>query len=59
MYLGNHEHICAGKPYTDNWKTYPTNIGLLDANVTVVNSYHAEMCKFWDDNNFFSYGWVN
>jgi hypothetical protein len=27
--------------------------------VTVVNSYHAEMCKFWDDNNFFSYGWVN
>jgi|JYMV01.1.fsa_nt_gi carboxylesterase type B len=48
-----------GKPYTDNWKTYPTNIGLLDANVTVVNSYHAEMCKFWDDNNFFSYGWVN
>jgi hypothetical protein len=40
-------------------KTYPTNIGLLDANVTVVNSYHAEMCKFWDDNNFFSYGWVN
>lgn len=48
-----------GKPYTQSWKTYPTSIGLLTTNVTVVSSYHAEMCNFWNDNNFFSYAWIN
>jgi len=48
-----------GKPYTDSWKTYPTTTRVLDTNVTVVNSYHLEMCIFLNDNNFHSYGWVN
>jgi hypothetical protein len=48
-----------GVPYTKSWNTYPTSIGLLTTNVTVVNSYHSEMCKFWNDNKFFSYGWIN
>jgi hypothetical protein len=39
-----------GVPYTKSWNTYPTSIGLLTTNVTVVNSYHSEMCKFWNDN---------
>ncbi|XP_071134747.1 para-nitrobenzyl esterase-like [Mytilus edulis] len=48
-----------GKPYTQSWKTYPTSIGLLTTNVTAVSSYHAEMCHFWNENNFFNYAWIN
>lgn len=48
-----------GEPKTKQWTTYPNIIGIITTNVSIVNSYHSEMCNFWNANNFFSYGWIN
>lgn len=45
----------------ESWKEYPSKTALFTDNGVEVpaNEYHKEQCKFWLDNGFFSYAWIN
>jgi hypothetical protein len=51
-----------GKVANSRWiSATPTNVttALLGPYVTIVDSYHKAQCRFWNDNGFFNYTWIN
>ncbi|XP_077978044.1 para-nitrobenzyl esterase-like [Glandiceps talaboti] len=41
------------------WPTVPTGVALLDSTVEAHENYHAQECKFWVENGFYAYSWIN
>ena len=48
-----------GHPLSNAWKKSPGGLAIISTNVTFTNSYHSNLCKFWNKYNFFNYGWIN
>lgn len=48
-----------GVPATKEWLPYPNSTAILNENITIVKEYSPNKCKFWLDNGFFSYSWIN
>ena len=50
-----------GYPKSSAWKPFPSATVALSDNTTVMKTitYHLIQCKFWLENNFFSYSWLN
>ena len=49
-----------GAPMDSTWKTYPPHTALIGESVsTIPHKFHEEQCKFWIDNGFFKYSWMN
>ena len=46
-----------GHPNSTLWTRYPGSTGLIDANVTSIQDYHAAECEFLFANGFFPYSW--
>ena len=48
-----------GTPSDPRWKNALDNTALISSQIDVTPKYHQEQCKFWVDNGFFSYSWIN
>ena len=51
--------VKTGKPLDPKWQVYPTHTALIAANISYVSIYHKEQRKFWMNNGFFPYSWIN
>ncbi|KAG1938836.1 acetylcholinesterase [Pimephales promelas] len=43
----------------DEWPEFPSSVALLDRNVSFVVNYSQERCDLWEQNDFYSYAWIN
>ncbi|CAH1793357.1 unnamed protein product [Owenia fusiformis] len=56
------EFVKTGSPKSKKWKPCPLGTALLGAKVKFssgVHGYAPTKCKFWMENSFFDYAWVN
>ncbi|XP_070544213.1 para-nitrobenzyl esterase-like [Ptychodera flava] len=42
-----------------NWPEEPKGMALIGSEMLPQEDYHAEECKFWMDNGFYAYSWIN
>lgn len=43
----------------EEWPEFPSSVALLDKNISFVLNYSRERCDLWEQNDFYSYAWIN
>jgi len=51
--------VKTGEPKSAEWAPFPGSTALLSGTTTPASGYHVEECKYWLNNGFFNYAWIN
>lgn len=43
----------------EEWPEFPSSVALLDKNISFVLNHSRERCDLWEQNDFYSYAWIN